>query len=119
MNQTRRWVAFVLRFLILVFGFVFGTGGAEPTFVVTFVDGIVATRCFVARDSSPEFTNPLVVKRLGSAHEDVVAAVCSVETKLARHLFVVTDDVIRLFLRRAAGFLGGALDVDAVLVSSG
>ncbi len=83
------------------------------------VDRVVAAWGLVARDASPQFTHALVVKRLGGAHEDVVAAVCGVETKLARHLLVVTDDVIRLFFRRASGLLSRALDIDAVLVSAG
>src|ERR1044072_6347616 len=33
-NQTGRWIAFVLWFLILVFRFVFGARRTEPTFVV-------------------------------------------------------------------------------------
>src|ERR1041385_5088652 len=119
MNEARRWFAFVLWFLILVLGFVFGTRGTEPPFVMALVDSVVAAWRFCFSDAAPELTDALVVKRLGGAHKDVVTAVCGVETKLARHLLVVTDDVIRLLLRRAAGLLGGALDVDAVLVSAG
>src|SRR4029078_11875478 len=119
MNQTRRWFSFVLWFLILVFRFVFGTRGAEPAFVMSLVDRVVTFLCCGLSDSSPELPDTLVVKRLTRAHEDVVTAVCGVETKLGRHLLVVADDVIHLFLRRAAALRGGALDVDAVFVSSG
>src|SRR6185369_9348499 len=118
-NQARRRFAFVFWFLILVFGFVLSTRGAEPAFVMTFVDRIVAARRFGFGDSPPELADALVMERLGRAHEDVVTAVGGVETKLARHLFVVTDDVVRLLLRRAAGFRCSALDVDAVFVSAG
>ena len=59
------------------------------------------------------------MKRLGGAHEDVVAAVFGIQTKLARHLLEIADDVIGLFFRRASGFLCRALDVDAVFVSAG
>src|SRR6185369_15506144 len=101
------------------FSLVLGAGGAEPALVVALVDRVVALRRFCFCDATPELAHALVMKRLGGAHEDIVAAVCGVEAKLARHLLVITDNVIGLLLRRASGLLRGALDVDAVLVGAG
>src|SRR6185503_3241568 len=83
------------------------------------VNRVVALRGFCFRDTTPEFAHTLIMKGLGGAHEDVVAAVCGIETKLARHLREITDDVISLLLRRASGFLRGAFDVDTVFVGTG
>jgi len=59
------------------------------------------------------------VKRFSRAHEDVVAAMLGIQTKLRRHLLEVIDDVVRLFFGRAAGAFGCPLDVDTVLISAG
>src|SRR5215510_12757831 len=86
---------------------------------MTFVDRIVTFRRLRFHNSAPELAHAFVVKRLGSAHEDVVTAMSSVQTKLTRHLLEITDDVIGLLFRRASGFLCCAFDVDAVFVGAG
>src|SRR5689334_4637435 len=110
-NEASRRITFVLRFLILVFSLIFSTRSAEPAFVVALVNRVAALGSLRFRDATPELAHALVMKRLGGAHEDVVAAVGRVECKLVRHLFEITDNVIGLFLRRASGFLRGAFDV--------
>jgi hypothetical protein len=56
------------------------------------------------------------VKRLGRAHEDVIAAVLGVEPEVGEHLLQLSDDVIDVLFRRAPGLRRGALDVRPVLV---
>src|SRR6185436_18599389 len=87
--------------------------------VVTLVNRVVALWSLCVRDSTPELADAFVMKRLGGAHEDIVATVRSVEGKLTRHLVVITNDVVGLLFRCTAGFLRSAFDVDAVFVGAG
>src|SRR5262249_10346190 len=119
MNQTGWRIAFLLWFLILVFGFVFGTRRAEPAFVMAFVDRVVTLRGLCFRDSAPELTHAFIVKRISGAHEDVVAAMFGIQTKLARHPREIADDVISLLFGCAPRFLCRTLDIDAVFVGAG
>src|SRR3989442_1546318 len=102
MDQTRWRLIGILRLSILVLGLVGCTGGAKPPLVMSLVDRVVAFRRLRLCRAAPEFTDTLVVKRLASAHEHVVAAVVGVQAKLGSHLFEITDHVIRLFFWRAA-----------------
>src|ERR1043165_8106213 len=58
------------------------------------------------------------MKRLGRAHEDVVAAMLCVQSELAESLFEVGDDLISVLFRRDALKLSVALNIDSVLVGS-
>ena len=119
MDQTGRRVVRVGRLRVFVFGFVARTGSAKPAFVVALVERVVAFRRFRFRHAAPQLTDTFVVKRLCGAHEDVETTVRGVEAKGGGHPLEITNDVISLFFRGAIISLGGALDVDAVLVGSG
>src|SRR5437660_1502885 len=83
------------------------------------VQSVAAFRRLCFSDPTPEFAHALVMKRLGRAHENVIAAVLGIETKRRRHLFEVANDVIGLLLRCAVVPCGRARDVYAMLVSAG
>src|SRR6185436_20945719 len=104
---------------ILVFGLIGSAGCAEPALVVSLVNGAVAFWRLRFRSAAPQFTDAFIVKRLSGPHEDIVAAVFSIKSKLGSHLLEVADDIIGLFFGRASSTLSSALDVDAVLVGSG
>src|SRR5437667_12872320 len=59
------------------------------------------------------------MKRLGRAHEDVVATVRGIKAESRGHLLEIADHVIRLFLRSAVVQLRCAFNVDAVFVGPG
>src|SRR6266536_1051573 len=58
----------------------------------------------------------LRLKRVSSAHEDVVTTVFSIKTKGCGHFREITDDVISLLLRRSACALRSPLNINPVLV---
>src|SRR5205807_4631684 len=96
MDQASRRLVRIRRFEILVLGLVRGAGSAEPSFIVALINSVAPLRRFRRRDPTPEFTNSLVMKRLGGAHEDVVPTMFGVEAKLGSHLPVVTHYIISL-----------------------
>src|SRR5205085_8023105 len=71
---------------------------------------------YVLRRAPPERLDAFFMKRIGRAHEDVVAAVFRVQSKLGSHLLEIADNVIGLLLRRAPITRRGTLYVDSVLV---
>src|SRR6185295_6906521 len=104
---------------IFVFSFVGGTRGTEPALIMSFVDSVVALGGLGPGGASPKFTHALVVKRLSSAHEYIVAAMILIKPKLGGHLLEVTDHIVCLFLRCPSVALGSSFDVDTVFVGSG
>src|SRR6266498_4469833 len=119
MNQASRRRRRVVWLHILILCFVSGAGSAKPAFVVSSIDSIITARRLRLCDAPPELCNTLVVKRLRRSHEDVVATMGCIQAKRSSHLFVVTDDVIRLLLWRPSGSLGCALNVDSMLICAG
>ena len=117
-NQTRWWFAFAGGLRVFVFSLVGCARRAEPTFVVSFVKRVVALRRLGFRHASPKLAGTFIVKRTRRAHEDVIAAMRGIEAELCRHLREIADYVIGLFLRGAIVPLRGALDIDAVFVST-
>src|SRR5438128_3087491 len=101
---------------VFIFRFVSCTGGAEPTFVVSFVESITTLRGPGHGHPPPQFADTLAVKRLGRAHEDVITAMLCVESKGGSHFFEIADHVVRLLFWRAIIFVGSTLDIDPVLV---
>src|SRR5205085_8532461 len=89
---------------------------AEPALVKILVDVLASLRRPPRGGATPEHLRALVMKRLGRAHEDVVAAVLAVESERAEHFFEFADDEINVLLRRAARARRRALDVRPVLV---
>src|SRR5205085_12395148 len=116
MHKTERRITSILRFLILVFRLVLSAWRAEPSFVETLVDSFTPFRCAAARSTPPQLLNALLVKRVGRAHEDVVAAVLCVQPELCCHLLEIADNIIGLLLRRAPITRRSTLYVDAVLI---
>src|SRR2546422_328407 len=119
MHQASWGVVLIQRLCILVFRLVGSAGRAKPAFVMAFVQSVAPFRSLGLRHAPPELTHAFVMKRLRGAHEDVVTTVFSIETKRRGHLLEIADDVIGLFFGSAIMALGGALDVNPVLVGAG
>src|SRR5216684_1414523 len=105
MDQAGRRLAGSFWFGILVFSLVCRTGGAEPALIVSLVNSIVAFGSLRLSCATPEFTDPLVVKRFAGAHEDVVTTVVGIQAKLGSHLLIIPNHVVGLFFGSTAGFL--------------
>ena len=86
---------------------------------MTFIKRVVSLRRLRLRDASPKLAGAFIVKRIRRPHEDVIAAMRSIQPKRRRHLREIADDVVGLFFRRPIIFLSSTFDVDAVLICAG
>src|SRR6185436_11534039 len=119
MDQTGRRVVGVGRLRVFVFGLVAGTGSAKPAFVMPLVERVTTFRRVCFGHPPPQLACTFVVKRVGGAHEDIETTVPGVEAKGGGHALEITNDVVSLFFGSAIISLGGALDIDAMLIRSG